>query len=137
MHGGGLLCTLRKGHAGEHNTTVKGGGPLVCYSCGFRRDEDDGCVNPNCEVVKVMNGTSPPPAKYQDSGIGKVAAFDAAEKAVYEAFRWYCCDPNADQKRCEDACPRKQALAGIQRGRDLLLMQPAAEMKAAPTPEEK
>lgn len=63
-----------------------------------------------------------PEAKEHDSGIGKVAAFDAAERAIYEAFRWYCCESNADQKGCTKDCPRKQALDALKFGRALLLI---------------
>ena len=70
--------------------------------------------------------------RYKDSGIGRSADFDHAEAAVREAFRWYCCERHADQKACEPACPRKQALDGLARGRDLLLAlcEPAPERKA-------
>jgi hypothetical protein len=42
--------------------------------------------------------------------------FAKAREAVFRAFRWYCCEPNADQKGCASDCPRRRALAAIDEG---------------------
>ena len=75
-------------------------------------------------------------SKYTDSGIATVADFDDAERAVREAFRWFCCDPNADQKGCAAACPRRRSLEALDEGRALLLRAAPADAPASALPGE-
>ena len=54
-----------------------------------------------------------------EESLERKAAFAAAKHAVYNAFRWYCCEKNADQQGCTSDCPRKQALVALSRGQKL------------------
>jgi hypothetical protein len=41
-----------------------------------------------------------------------------SEAEIYEKYRWFCCNANADMKGCEPGCPRKRALAELRDGQE-------------------